>query len=69
MGRWMERKFQSGSRLQVLVQTFIDQTFGVAIFFPVYFVVYEVIGASVSGQGMYDTSIHFNTRSRKQACY
>jgi hypothetical protein len=61
MGRWMERKFQSGSRLQVLAQTVIDQTFGVAIFFPMYFVVYEVIGASVSGQGMYDTSIHFNT--------
>jgi hypothetical protein len=63
MGRWMERKFQSGSRLQVLVQTIIDQTFGVTIFFPLYFVVYEIIGACVSGQGMlnvwYDTSIHY----------
>jgi hypothetical protein len=73
IGRWMERKFQSGSRLQVLVQTIIDQTFGVAIFFPMYFVVYEIIGASVSGKGMYSTSIHFSkfisARSWKHACF
>jgi hypothetical protein len=51
IGRWMERNFQSGPRLQVLAQVVTDQTIGVAIFFPLYFAVYEVVGASVSGQG------------------
>jgi hypothetical protein len=54
LGRWMEAsKYQASSRLQVLVQTVIDQTIGVSIFFPLYFLVYEIIGAVVSGRGMY----------------
>lgn len=56
MGRWMERNFQAKSRLQVVAQTVLDQTVGVSIFFPLYFLVYEVIGATVSGQGMYCTT-------------
>jgi hypothetical protein len=55
MGRWMEAsKLKASSRLQVLVQTVIDQTIGVSIFFPLYFLVYEIIGAVVSGRGMYN---------------
>jgi hypothetical protein len=56
LGRWMEAsklKALTSSRLQVLVQTVIDQTVGVSIFFPLYFLVYEIIGAVVSGRGMY----------------
>jgi hypothetical protein len=54
LGRWMEAsKWKASSRLQVLVQTVIDQTVGVSIFFPMYFLVYEIIGACVAGRGMY----------------
>jgi hypothetical protein len=55
LGRWMEAsKMKASSRLQVLVQTVIDQTVGVSIFFPMYFLVYEIIGAVVAGRGMYN---------------
>ena len=53
VGRWMESKYQSGPRQQVLGQVIVGQTLGVAIFYPVFFVVYESIGAILSGQGKY----------------
>ena len=51
LGRWMENKFQSGPRQQVLGQVVADQTLGVVLFYPTFFVVYECIGAILSGQG------------------
>jgi hypothetical protein len=51
VGRWMESKYQSGPRQQVLGQVVVGQTLGVAIFYPAFFVVYESIGAIMSGQG------------------
>jgi hypothetical protein len=51
LGRWMENKFQSGPRQQVLGQVVADQTLGVVLFYPAFFVVYECIGAVLSGQG------------------
>jgi hypothetical protein len=53
LGRWMENKLQSGPRQQVLGQVVAGRTLGAAIFFPMYFVVYECIGAILSGQGKY----------------
>jgi hypothetical protein len=72
LGRWMETskmKVLTSSRLQVLVQTVIDQTVGVSIFFPLYFLVYEIIGAVVSGGGMYCMMLYeylFQRRCWKQ---
>jgi hypothetical protein len=51
LGLWMERKFKSGPRQQVLGKVLADQTIGVVIYYPVFFVVYECIGAILSGQG------------------
>jgi hypothetical protein len=53
LGRWMEIKFQAGPRQQVLGKVVAGRTLGAAIFFPMYFVVYECIGAILSGQGKY----------------
>jgi hypothetical protein len=53
VGRWMESKYQSSPRQQVLGQVVVGQTIGVAIFYPVFFGVYECIGAIMSGQGKY----------------
>jgi hypothetical protein len=51
MGSWMEKNFNTGPRLQVAAQIFVDQSIGVFIFFPLYFMVYECIGAFLSGRG------------------
>jgi hypothetical protein len=51
MGSWMESNYKAGPRLQVAAQIFVDQTIGVFIFFPLYFLVYECIGAFISGRG------------------
>jgi hypothetical protein len=51
MGRWMESTYQAGPRLQVAAQIFVDQSIGVFIYFPLYFMVYECIGAVLSGRG------------------
>lgn len=51
MGDWMENKFQSSPRFQVAAQIFVDQSIGVFLFFPLYFMVYECIGAVISGRG------------------
>jgi hypothetical protein len=55
MGSWMESNFKAGPRLQVAAQIFVDQSIGVFIFFPLYFMVYECIGAVISGRGTRDT--------------
>jgi hypothetical protein len=51
MGSWMENNWKTGPRLQVAAQIFVDQSIGVFIFFPLYFMVYECIGAFLSGRG------------------
>jgi hypothetical protein len=51
LGRWMESKYQSGPRQQVLGQVLADQTLGVVLFYPTFFVVYDCIGAILAGQG------------------
>jgi hypothetical protein len=56
LGRWMESKFKSGPRQQVLGQIVADQTFGVVLFYPTFFVVYECIGAILAGQGKYENT-------------
>jgi hypothetical protein len=53
LGRWMENKFQSGPRQQVLGQVVAGRTLGAVLFFPMYFIVYDCIGSVLSGQGKY----------------
>jgi len=48
LGRWMEKNFGSSKKLQAVVQVVTDQTIGVAIFFPTYFYMYEIIEAAIS---------------------
>jgi hypothetical protein len=57
VGSWMENKFQSGPRQQVLGQVVVGQTIGVAIFYPAFFAAYESIGAVLSGQGKYENVV------------
>lgn len=54
VGRWMESKLQSSARQQVFGQVVVGQTLGVVIFYPVFFMVYECIGAILAGQGKYE---------------
>jgi hypothetical protein len=58
VGRWMENKFQSGPRQQVLGQVVVGQTLGVAIFYPAFFAAYETIGAILSGSGKYECLLY-----------
>lgn len=51
MGRWMERKYQTSKRIQTLSQVIVDQTVGVAFFFPTYFYAYEYIEALIAWRG------------------
>jgi protein Mpv17 len=51
MGRWMERKYQTSKRIQTLSQVIVDQTVGVAFFFPTYFYSYEYIEALIAWRG------------------
>ncbi len=51
LGRWMDRKYGSSKNTQTLAQVVMDQTVGVAIFFPSYFYVYEYLEALVSWRG------------------
>jgi hypothetical protein len=55
MGSWMESNWKTGPRLKVAAQIFVDQSIGVFIFFPLYFMVYECIGAFLSGRGTRET--------------
>lgn len=45
MGVWLENKFGTPKRGRTLTQVVVDQTLGVAAFFPAYFYVYEIIEA------------------------
>ena len=45
--RWLHTKYSATNRQQILGQLFLDQTLGVAIFFPLYFYVYEFFEAIV----------------------
>jgi hypothetical protein len=52
IGCWMETRFQFGPPLQIAAQIFIDQSIGVFLLYPLYFMVYECVGAALSGRGM-----------------
>jgi hypothetical protein len=70
VGRWMESKYQSSPRQQVLGQVVVGQTIGVAIFYPVFFGVYECIGAIMSGQGKYGCLLYYcHFEKEFEACY
>jgi hypothetical protein len=45
IGRWMKSRFNAPSKLQTVAQVVVDQTVGVALFFPTYFFVYEIVEA------------------------
>jgi len=51
IGRYCERKYKASKLSQALVQLVTDQTIGVAIFFPSYFYVYEVLESLVAWRG------------------
>jgi hypothetical protein len=48
---WLETKYQWGPRQQVLVKVALDQTIGVAVFYPAFFASYEIFGAVLTGRG------------------
>lgn len=52
MGTWMDTKFNASKRLQTLTKVVLDQTVGVAVFFPAYFYAYELTEALVSWRGV-----------------
>jgi len=47
LGRWQEQKYGLSRSWQVMTQTIVDQTVGVAVFFPVYFYVFEAVEAAL----------------------
>jgi len=47
ISRWQEKKYASSKTVKTLTSVFVDQTVGVAIFFPIYFYAYEAIEALV----------------------
>lgn len=47
IGKWQEKKYGTSKTKQRLTQILVDQTLGVAIFFPLYFYIYELVGAFV----------------------
>jgi len=47
IGRWQERRYGLGKFLVALTQNAVDQTLGVALFFPAYFYIYEYAEALV----------------------
>lgn len=54
IGQWFETKFglSPRSRLKTLFQISVDQTLGVAIYYPAYFYAYEIVESLLAGQGM-----------------
>lgn len=50
VGRFMENRFGCSKRQQVVAQVFLDQTVGLCIFFPLYFLSYEIFDALVTGR-------------------
>lgn len=51
LGDWMEARYGCSKAQQTLAQNFADQSLGVAVFFPIYFFVYEVFEALMSWRG------------------
>jgi hypothetical protein len=51
IGSWAEVKYKAGKKVQTLLQVFTDQTLGVAVFFPLFFYVYELSEALSSWRG------------------
>jgi hypothetical protein len=51
VGSWLQDRHGSSQQKQVLLQLALDQTVGVILFFPVYFLVFEVLDALVSWRG------------------
>mmetsp|Transcript_16357 Transcript_16357/g.47055 ORF Transcript_16357/g.47055 Transcript_16357/m.47055 type:complete len:290 (-) Transcript_16357:494-1363(-) len=51
IGRWQERRYGLGKFLVALTQNAVDQTLGVALFFPAYFYIYEYAEALVGFRG------------------
>ena len=47
LDRWLDKKFGTPRAKRVLTQVFVDQTLGIAIFFPAYFYVYEYLESLV----------------------
>jgi protein Mpv17 len=48
LGRWMERRYGCSKAIQTFAQLIMDQTLGVALFFPSYFYIYEYLDALVA---------------------
>jgi hypothetical protein len=53
IGDWAKLKYKAGKNMQTLLQVFTDQTLGVAIFFPLFFYVFEIADALCSWRGMW----------------
>jgi len=51
LGDFMEKRWGSSKLQQVFAQIFLDQTFGAFLFFPLYFITYEIFDALVGGRG------------------
>eukprot|EP00978_Attheya_sp_CCMP212_P027516 scaffold92173_cov48-Attheya_sp.AAC.2 len=51
VGRWGQEKYMLSKRYQTMIQVVLDQTIGVAIFFPAYFFLYEFTEALLSLRG------------------
>jgi hypothetical protein len=51
VGSWLQDRHGSSQQKQVLLQLALDQTVGVILFFPVYFLVFEVFDALMSWRG------------------
>lgn len=51
VGSWLQERHGSSPQKQVLMQLALDQTVGVILFFPVYFLVFEVFDALMSWRG------------------
>lgn len=50
LGKWLERKYKTTKYGQVLAQILVDQSIGVAIYFPSFFYVFEILESFVHGQ-------------------
>lgn len=53
IGDWAKVKYKAGKNMQTLLQVFTDQTLGVAVFFPLFFYVFELADALCSWRGMW----------------
>ena len=65
----MEVRYNSSKKKQTFAQIVLDQTFGVAFFFPVFFYIYEILESVVALRG---TRLHFIISlsvSNPRSCY